>query len=96
MVHGFELGVHGTWFREYGVPGFERTGYMVSEVVGYRDRAHSFSLPQDVLVLSVISESLATLFLFNCVPTPMEFSLHESDLEIRHFKPFLCQMFFLS
>jgi len=22
-VHGFELGVQGAWFREYGVPGFQ-------------------------------------------------------------------------
>ena len=28
-VHGFELGVHVTWFRQYGVPCFESTGYIV-------------------------------------------------------------------
>ena len=40
-VHGFELGyrVHGfqgtgTWFREYGVPGSESTGYIVLRVRG--------------------------------------------------------------
>jgi len=32
-VHSFELGVHSTWFREYGVHGFGGTG------------VHSFSLP---------------------------------------------------
>ena len=30
------LGVYGTWFRKYGVPGFEGMGYMVSEVQGYK------------------------------------------------------------
>jgi len=34
-VYSFELGVHGLWFRSYGVPGFESTGYIVSRVLGY-------------------------------------------------------------
>jgi len=33
-LHGFELGMHGTWFREFRVPGFESTWYMVSELRG--------------------------------------------------------------
>jgi len=37
-VHSFELGLHSTWLREYRVPGFENTGYMVSDVLGYRVR----------------------------------------------------------
>jgi len=40
---GFDLGVQGTWFREYGVHGFESTSYMVSAVLAYR--VYSFSLP---------------------------------------------------
>jgi len=35
--------VRGIWLREYGIPGFVSTGYMVSEVLGYR--VHSFSQP---------------------------------------------------
>jgi len=34
-VHGFELGVQGAWFQEYGVPGFGSTGCIVSTVPGY-------------------------------------------------------------
>jgi len=30
-VHGFELGVHVTWFRQYGAPSFESTGYIVRQ-----------------------------------------------------------------
>jgi len=48
-VHGFELGVLGTWFRRYGLPGFESTGYMVSWV-----RLGSFSLPVYLLLLVTI------------------------------------------
>jgi len=28
-VHGFELGLHGTWLWEYGVHGFGGTGYII-------------------------------------------------------------------
>ena len=40
----------GAWYREYEVPSFERTGYMVSEVLGYREgtRTH-FSKLESVL-----------------------------------------------
>ena len=34
-VHGLELGVQCTWFRETGVPGFESMGYLISRVWVY-------------------------------------------------------------
>jgi len=37
-VPDVQLGVQGAWFRKYGVPGFESTGYTVSRVPGYRVR----------------------------------------------------------
>jgi len=51
-AHGFELGVFGTCFREYGVPGFESAGYIVSKVLGYR--VCSFSPPESTTVLSPV------------------------------------------
>jgi len=59
-VHGFELGVQGTWFREYGVLGFESMVYISFEGTGVQ--VCSLSLP--ILFIQITADNAHTWSFF--------------------------------